>query len=67
MLRYYITDRRQLGGIDPLLASLERAFANGVGRVQIREKDLPARDLYELTRKVVDLAAACRAHNCREQ
>jgi len=61
MLRYYITDRRQLGGIDPLLASLERAFANGVERVQIREKDLPARDLYELTRKVVDLAAACRA------
>ena len=55
-LRYYITDRKPLGGIDRLLTAVERAVACGVGRIQIREKDLSARDLLSLTRRVIELA-----------
>jgi thiamine-phosphate pyrophosphorylase len=56
MLRYYITDRKQLGVDNLLLATIERAIAQGVNRIQIREKDLPARDLLALTQRVIALA-----------
>jgi thiamine-phosphate pyrophosphorylase len=56
MLRYYITDRRSAGGTDPLLGFIERAIADGVDRIQIREKDLSARDLYDLTQRALLLA-----------
>jgi thiamine-phosphate pyrophosphorylase len=43
----YVTDRRQLR--DPVLDHIEAAAQAGVDWIQIREKDLSARDLMELT------------------
>ncbi|MHB8755406.1 MAG: thiamine phosphate synthase [Candidatus Acidiferrales bacterium] len=59
MLLCYVTDRRLLGR-DPSLPTTEdlllrmgRAAAAGVDWIQIREKDLPARELLELTRGAI--------------
>ena len=60
MLRYYITDRRTTkregaGTETALLACIARALAQGVERIQIREKDLPARALCDLVRAALAL------------
>jgi thiamine-phosphate pyrophosphorylase len=47
----YVTDRKALGNADPaekLVASIRRASAAGVDWVQIREKDLPTRQMLAL-------------------
>lgn len=73
MTRYYITDRQAAGGPDALLAIIRRNAAL-VDWVQVREKDLPARELADLVRAAVatgarvlvndrvDIALACGAH-----
>lgn len=58
-LFYYVTDRAQLGD-SSLIDCIERAIRWGVDFVQIREKDLPDRELLELTQAAVALARRTR-------
>jgi thiamine-phosphate pyrophosphorylase len=48
VLRCHITDRRQLPSREALLDAIARNLAAGVEWIQIREKDLSARDLFDL-------------------
>jgi len=60
----YVTDRKAIGAGDRVahaLAKIEAAIAAGVDWVQIREKDLPGRELFELARAAVCAAAAREA------
>ncbi len=57
MRRCYITDRGAIGGVEPLIENLGRVAASGVDMIQIREKDLSARDLLALVRRAVEIAA----------
>jgi thiamine-phosphate pyrophosphorylase len=56
MIRYYVTDRRQAD----VLACAERAIRDAVDLIQVREKDLPARELFELVCRIRDLAAGSK-------
>ena len=58
MLFYYITDRKQFPGPEPrrrelLLAKIAEAAGAGADYIQLREKDLPARELESLARDAV--------------
>jgi thiamine-phosphate pyrophosphorylase len=52
-IRYYITDRHAAGGEEAVLGFMARAMALGVERIQIREKDLSARELCRLVRRAL--------------
>jgi thiamine-phosphate pyrophosphorylase len=58
MVLYYITDRMQFPGREPgrrerLLEKISEAARIGIDFVQLREKDLPARDMESLAREAV--------------
>lgn len=55
MKRYYITDRKALGGFRPLLETIRDQMHLGVDYIQIREKDLTARELFEFTLAVIEV------------
>jgi len=55
MKRYYITDRKSLGGFRPLLDVIRDQMHLGVDFIQIREKDVPARQLFEFTLAVLEV------------
>ncbi|MBV9761265.1 MAG: thiamine phosphate synthase [Acidobacteriaceae bacterium] len=55
MKRYYITDRKAVGGFRPLLEVIRDQVHLGVDYIQIREKDLTARELFEFTLAVLEL------------
>lgn len=57
LIACYVTDRKQLGERS-VVEAIRAAFAKGADWVQIREKDLPARELLALAREAVRLAAA---------
>lgn len=52
MKRYYITDRKQLGGAEALIRNIA-SQSDAVDLIQIREKDLSARVLFELVARAV--------------
>jgi thiamine-phosphate pyrophosphorylase len=53
MIQYYVTNRHH----GDVVVSATRAIRKGVDMIQIREKDLPARDLLDLACTIRDLAA----------
>ncbi len=57
MKRYFITDRKALGGLRPLLDVIKAQMQIGVEFIQIREKDLTARDVYQFAIAVLKARA----------
>jgi thiamine-phosphate pyrophosphorylase len=57
MKRYYITDRKAVGGFRPLLDVIRDQMHLGVDFIQIREKDISARELFEFTLAVLEVRA----------
>jgi thiamine-phosphate pyrophosphorylase len=55
MKRYYITDRKAAGGFRPLLEIIRDQMHMGVDYIQIREKDLTARQLFEFSLAVMEV------------
>ena len=60
MLLYYITDRTQFPGDEPfrrsrLLEKIAEAARSSVDYIQLRQKDLPARQLESLAREAMDV------------
>src|ERR1700689_2581756 len=67
-LLYYITDRTAFPGDEPsrrrrLLEKVSEATRAGVDYIQLREKDLPTRDLESLARETVRIIAQLRTEN----
>lgn len=58
MKRYYITNRKAIGGFRPLLDLIRDQMHLGVDYIQIRERDVSARELFEFTLAVVEARAA---------
>jgi thiamine-phosphate pyrophosphorylase len=61
MKRYYITDRNAAGGFRPLLEIIRDQIHMAVDYIQIREKDLTARELFEFSLAVLEVRQEMRA------
>ena len=66
MLLYYITDRRQLPGTESqrrerLLRKIAEAASAGIDYIQLREKDLPGRELESLAKLAAQLIRESRS------
>jgi len=66
LLLYYITDRTQFSGSEAqrcrhLLVKVREVVAAGVDYIQLREKDLPGRQLEQLACEVVDTVRRSRS------
>jgi thiamine-phosphate pyrophosphorylase len=57
---YLVTDRQQTGS-RPLITTVEEALKGGVRAVQLREKDLSTRELYELAYELRKLTSRYNA------
>ncbi len=57
---YLVTDRRQAAGRD-VVAVVEEALRAGLAAVQLREKDLDARDLFRLAEQLLALTRSAGA------
>jgi thiamine-phosphate diphosphorylase len=62
-LMCYVTDRHELAEPSLLSEQISRAVAAGIDWIQIREKDLSARELLEVARAAVKVAAASARAN----
>ncbi len=58
MIRYYITDRVQLTSTSALLENIAAQLAAGIEMIQLRERDLTARELLALAEAVLRLPNA---------
>jgi len=56
MIRYYVTDRNQAD----IFSCVTRAVRAGIDMIQVREKDLSARDLFDVVSRIRDLAAGTK-------
>jgi len=55
MNRYYITDRKAAGGFRDLIEIIRDQMHLGIEMIQIREKDLHARQLFEFVLAVLEI------------
>src|SRR4051812_5742884 len=56
MIRCYVTARRR----GDVIASARRAIQDGVEFIQVREKDLPALEMFKLVCQIRDLASGSK-------
>jgi thiamine-phosphate pyrophosphorylase len=68
LILYYITDRTAFAPDEPtrrrrLLEKIEEAARAGVDYIQLREKDLPTRELESLAREAVSMVTRSKANN----
>jgi thiamine-phosphate pyrophosphorylase len=58
---YLITDRKLFSSMDSFMVAVKEALAAGVRVVQLREKDLPTRELLEMAYKFREMTESCKA------
>ena len=55
VIRYYITNREHYGNLDDLVYNIRLPLVEGIEKIQLRERDLSARELLNLVKQVLAL------------